>query len=399
MSTAQRAQLKGAIVMTQPIMTNFIRKDRPQPSDPDYVPMSAAYATSVGQRGNGRGAAAGGAETPQQRNQRVAEILKAAGAGVILKPSQGEHGTVFVTGRDGGPGATPSITMSGEHYNMIAGYLQQNIPVKLRVNVQSKFYDEDGGNAYNVIAELPGTDPVLKDEVVMIGGHLDSWHTGVGATDNADGIDDRDGGDADPEGDRRAPRRTIRVALWGGEEQGLLGSKAWVTEHLAGEKNAAAREKFDVYYNIDNGTGQDLRLVPPEPGRGAADLRQLAGAAEEHRRAAQRQRAGRLDRPSQLHRRRRSRIQSDPGLRQLRHPDAPHQHGYGGSSERGRHPPGGDRHGDVGLQVRQSRSQAAATGAAEVGRRPADSVARLFQAASPLCGAALSGPRLSVVAA
>jgi carboxypeptidase Q len=253
---AQRAQLKGAIVMTQPVMTTFIRKDRPQPSDPNYVPLSAAYATSVGQRGNGRGAAAGGTETPQQRNQRVAEILKEAGAGVILKPSQGEHGTVFVTGRDGGPGATPSITMSGEQYNMIAGFLAQNIPVKLRVNVQSKFYDADNGNAYNVIAELPGTDPALKDEVVMIGGHLDSWHTSVGATDNADGSTTVIEAMRILKAIGAKPRRTIRVALWGGEEQGLLGSKAWVTEHLAGEKNAAARQKFDVYYNIDNGTGQ-----------------------------------------------------------------------------------------------------------------------------------------------
>ena len=98
-------QLKGAIVMTQPILTNFVRKDRPQPSDPDYVPMSAAYATSAGR---GRGPAPVG-ETPQQRNQRVTEAMKAAGAGVILRPSVGEHGTVFVTGRDGGPGAVPSV--------------------------------------------------------------------------------------------------------------------------------------------------------------------------------------------------------------------------------------------------------------------------------------------------
>src|SRR5439155_10742481 len=168
-------QLKGAIVFSQPMMTNFVRKDRPQPSDPDYVPMSAAYATSAGR---GRGPAL--AETPQQRAQRLAGALKEAGAAVVIKPSVGEHGTVFVTGRDGGNGAVPSVTLSGEHYNMIARYLQQNIPVKLRVNVQTTFND-DNGNAYNVLAELPGTDPVLKDEVVMIGGHLDSWHTGVGA--------------------------------------------------------------------------------------------------------------------------------------------------------------------------------------------------------------------------
>ncbi len=242
--------LKGAIVMTQPMMANFVRKDRPQPSDPDYVPMSAAYATSAGR---GRGAA-GPAETPQQRALRVAGALKDAGAAVILKPSIGEHGTVFVTGRDGGAGAVPSVTLSGEHYNMIARYLQQHIPVKLRVNVQSTFND-DHSNAYNVIAELPGTDPVLKDEVVMIGGHLDSWHTGVGATDNADGVTTVMEAMRILKAIGARPRRTIRVALWGGEEQGLLGSKAWVAQHLTGDANAAARAKFSVYFNIDNGTG------------------------------------------------------------------------------------------------------------------------------------------------
>ena len=245
-------QLKGAIVMTQPILTNFVRKDRPQPSDPNYEPMSAAYATSAGR---GRGPAPVG-ETAQQRTARVTEALKAAGAGVILKPSTGEHGTVFVTGRDGGPGAVPAVTLSAEHYNMIARYLEQKIAVTLRVNVQTKFYDADGGKAYNVVAEIPGTDPVLKDEVVMIGGHLDSWHTGVGATDNADGSTTVMEAMRILKAIGARPRRTIRVALWGGEEQGLLGSKAWVTEHLAGPANAAARDKFDVYYNIDNGTGK-----------------------------------------------------------------------------------------------------------------------------------------------
>jgi hypothetical protein len=248
---AMGGSLKGAIVLSQPMMTNFIRKDRPQPSDPAYEPMSAAYATSVGQRPT-----PAGQESPQQRARRMADAIKAAGAAVVLKPSAGEHGTVFVTGRDAGPGATPSITMSGEQYNMIVRYLQQNIPVKLRVNVQSKFYGEDGGDAYNVIAELPGTDPALKDEVVMIGGHLDSWHTGVGATDNADGATTVIEAMRILKAIDAKPRRTIRVALWGGEEQGLLGSKAWVAQHLAGDANRAARDKFDVYFNIDNGTGK-----------------------------------------------------------------------------------------------------------------------------------------------
>ena len=133
--------------------------------------------------------------------------------------------------------------------------LEQNIPVKLRVNVQTKFYDADQGNAYNVLAELPGSDPAVRDEVVMIGAHLDSWHTGMGATDNADGATTVMEAMRILKATGLQPRRTIRVALWGGEEQGLLGSRAWVLEHLAGDENAAARDKLDVYFNIDNGTG------------------------------------------------------------------------------------------------------------------------------------------------
>jgi hypothetical protein len=247
---AMSDRLANAIVMTQPILTNFVRKDRPQPSDPDYEPMSAAYATSVGRPAAARSTPAG-----PPAAQRMTQTLRDAHAGVILKPSTGEFGTVFVTGRDGGPGAVPSVTLSAEHYNMVARMVAQQVPVKLRVNVQSTYHDNDGGNAYNVIAELPGTDPVLRDEVVMVGGHLDSWHTGVGATDNADGVATVIEAMRLLKASGVPIRRTIRIALWGGEEQGLLGSRAWVAQHLAGDANAAARAKFDVYFNIDNGTG------------------------------------------------------------------------------------------------------------------------------------------------
>ena len=246
---AMRDQIRGAIVLTQPMMANFVRKDRPNPSDPRYEPNSAAYATSLGQR-----PAQTGAETPQQRAQRVTQAYRDAGVAVLLKPSIGEHGTVFVTGRDGGPGAVPALTLSAEHYNMIVRMIDHTVPVKLRVDVRTRFYDSDNGNAYNVIAELPGTDPTLRDEVVMIGGHLDSWHTGVGATDNADGATTIVEAMRILKAVDARPRRTIRAALWGGEEQGLLGSRAWVAEHLAGDANKPARAKFDVYFNIDNGT-------------------------------------------------------------------------------------------------------------------------------------------------
>ena len=148
----------------------------------------------------------------------------------------------------------PSVVLAGEHYNMIARMVQRGMPVKLRVNVQSHFVTDDP-NSYNVIAELPGTDPQLKAEVVMIGAHLDSWHTGTGASDNADGVA------VVLEAMRilktlgLQPKRTIRVALWGGEEQGLLGSKAYATQHLAGDANKAARDKMFVYFNIDPAPG------------------------------------------------------------------------------------------------------------------------------------------------
>jgi hypothetical protein len=241
--------LKGAIVLTQPLETNFVRSDRPQPSDPAYVAGSAAYATNSTVRPLNA--------APAQPNaaQRLVRSLGAAGAGVLLKPSRGEDGTVFVVGRDEGSGSPPAITLSAEHYNMIVRMLGQGIPVKLRVNVQTKFYDDNQGNAYNVLAELPGSDPALHDEVVMVGAHLDSWHIGTGATDNADGVTTVMEAMRILKASGLRPRRTIRVALWGGEEQGMLGSRAWVVEHLAGDRNREAREKMDVYFNIDNGTG------------------------------------------------------------------------------------------------------------------------------------------------
>jgi Iap family predicted aminopeptidase len=211
------------------------------PSAPDYVSPPPAPAG----RGGGRGA------NPDA--QRIARVLRESGAGVLLRPSIGEHGTVFVTGRDT-PGAAPSIVLSAEHYNMIARMIERQVPVKLRVNVQATFNAGDG-HAYNVLAELPGTDPALKDEVVMIGGHLDSWHTGVGATDNADGATTVIEAMRILKAIGVRPRRTIRVALWGGEEEGLFGSKAWVDAHLTGDAHAAERARFDVYFNIDPGYG------------------------------------------------------------------------------------------------------------------------------------------------
>ena len=259
----ERMDLAGAAVLQQPSVTNFIIEDRPQPA---ALPDDAVYRTGAPSAGGTRqgspaaggarqgGATAGGtggtAQTPQQR--MTAAIAKAA---VILKPSRGNYGTVFVqAGRNDPPATTPAIVLMGEHYDMIAQLLAHGIPVQLRVNVQSRFYDADK-NSYNVIADIPGSDPVLKDQLVLLGGHLDSWHAATGATDNADGAAAVMEAFRILEAVGARPKRTIRVALWSGEEEGLLGSKAYVAAHLAGDAHKAERERFDVYFNIDPGYG------------------------------------------------------------------------------------------------------------------------------------------------
>src|SRR5207237_5234944 len=131
-----------------------------------------------------------------------------------------------------------------------ARMIGRGLPVQLRVNVQTRFLTDDT-NGYNVIAELPGTDPARRDEVVMIGAHLDAWHSATGATDNADGAAVVMEAMRILKAIGARPRRTIRMALWGGEEEGLLGSRKYVERYLMGEANRAVREKFSVYFNID----------------------------------------------------------------------------------------------------------------------------------------------------
>ena len=149
----------------------------------------------------------------------------------------------------------PQIVLTSDHYGRLLRLVQRGQSVKLEVEIAATFHDEDL-QGYNVLAEIPGTD--LADEVVMLGAHLDSWHAGTGATDNAAGSAVmmeavrilREAG--------LQPRRTVRIGLWGGEEQGLLGSRGWVKNNLA---DPATMEllpehgKVSAYFNMDNGTG------------------------------------------------------------------------------------------------------------------------------------------------
>lgn len=241
-----RDRLRGAIVMTQPMMTTFIREDRINPTAPN---APADVYTPAAPIGGGRGRAGGPTEA-----QRIAAILHDAGVGAVLKPSRGEHGTLFLQTRDAGATAVPTVIVAGEDYNNIIRLLQNRVPVTVRVNVQARYLTRDT-SGYNVLAEIPGTDPALKDEVVMLGAHLDSWHAATGAMDNADGAATILEAARILEAVGARPRRTIRFALWGGEEEGLYGSRAWVAQHLAGDANRAARDKLSVYFNIDPGYG------------------------------------------------------------------------------------------------------------------------------------------------
>ncbi len=160
------------------------------------------------------------------------------------------------------PATVPQMSAEVEQYNRLYRLVQQNVPVKMTVELGVKFYEDDL-QGYNTIAEIPGTD--LKDEVVMIGAHLDSWHSGTGATDNGAGTTVVMEAMRILQSSGLKPRRTIRVALWTGEEQGLLGSRGYVAKNFAERQGTgpnstivrkSAYDKFAAYYNLDNGTGQ-----------------------------------------------------------------------------------------------------------------------------------------------
>ena len=189
----------------------------------------------------------------------------------IDRSFKGDLGTVFVSGaqakegnvRDENAEVLPQMTISVEHYNRIFRMTQKGIPVKLSMEIKSQYTNPDKME-HNLIAEIPGSD--LKDEVVMFGAHLDSWQSGTGATDNAAGSAVMmEAARILTETIKETgvkPRRTLRIALWTGEEQGLLGSVAYVNQHFAEIKQRTVQSlkpeqaKISAYYNLDNGTGK-----------------------------------------------------------------------------------------------------------------------------------------------
>ncbi len=173
----------------------------------------------------------------------------------------------------------PAVVMRNEDYGRISRILADGTPVELEFNIVNKSYPE-GRTTYNVVAEIPGAD--RKDEVVMLGGHLDSWHSATGATDNAVGCAVMMEAARILKAAGIQPRRTIRLALWSAEEQGLLGSQAYVKEHFGTfEKPKPEYSKLSAYLNIDSGTGRARGMNVFGPPEAAAILRDGLSSLED----------------------------------------------------------------------------------------------------------------------
>ena len=207
----------------------------------------------------------------RELNQKIQKFLVDEGVAAWIGTSNGDDGTVFVQsggGRDPkDPPAPPRATVAAENYGRIVRMLEKNVPVTLQADIQNKFYDDDL-NSFNIIGEIPGADKAKADEVVMIGAHFDSWHSGTGATDNGAGSAVMLETMRILKATGVKLRRTVRIGLWTGEEQGLLGSRAYVKQHFGSwepDPSAPDKEilkllpeqaKLDAYYNVDNGSGK-----------------------------------------------------------------------------------------------------------------------------------------------
>jgi carboxypeptidase Q len=234
--------------------------------------------TAAGGRGGGGGGQRGPATPPQgpprltaaQVATKLNDFLVANGAAVRVNDAGREHGQIRAFNFSGYDAAktVPTVVLRNEDYGRVLRILADGTPVTLKFNIVNRSFPE-GRTSYNAIAEIEGGDK--KDEVVMLGGHLDSWHSATGATDNAIGCAVMMEAARILQAIGVKPRRTIRVALWSGEEQGLLGSKAYVEQHFGtAEKPKPEFATFNGYFNVDAGTGR-IRggsvFGPPEAAR------------------------------------------------------------------------------------------------------------------------------------
>jgi hypothetical protein len=267
---AQKGKLKGKIVLiTAPREVEALWTPPAQRYTQDQLQSLEAETDQSGRGGRGgrggnqgRAGGPGGRGNAQNFARTRMQFFKEEGVLALVTAGRGDGGTVFVGGGQGGAGSReanadlglPSVTIAVEHYGRIVRTLQKEMPVKIELEIKNTFTDDP--MSFNVMAEIPGTDKA--DEIVMLGAHFDSWHGGTGATDNAAGSAVMMEAMRILKQSGLRLRRTVRIGLWGGEEQGLLGSRAYVTQHFADRQTMATKPdhaKFSGYFNVDNGTG------------------------------------------------------------------------------------------------------------------------------------------------
>jgi carboxypeptidase Q len=250
-----KGKLRGKFVLSMAM------RDVPAHFDPlghrytDTELADLAKQPTGGGRGRGNFAAA------QEFNRKKAQFFLDEGVAGVLDFSRGDGGTVFVQAPQGvsrdpkGPAQPVQVTLAVEHYGRIWRTLEKKIPVTLQIDADNKFFDADL-NSFNIVAELPGTDKA--GEVVMLGAHFDSWHGGTGATDNAAGSAVMMEAMRLLKTSGVKLRRTVRIGLWGGEEEGLLGSKEYIKAHYGNPETMVLKPEHASlagYFNVDNGTG------------------------------------------------------------------------------------------------------------------------------------------------
>ena len=257
-----RGRLRGAIVLSTP-PRQYAPRFEPEAVRHDDESLEAFVNDGIDRNVSARQTEEWALDPPPRENLSAEDLevfYRAEGVAVVLEAAQGGDGTLFVTGRHArSPQAIrsslPTVSIAAEHYGRIYRLVEREVSVRLQVDIRVSI-EERAQQEYNVLGEIAGTD--LAHEVVMIGAHLDSWHTGTGATDNAAGVASVLEAMRILQAVGAMPRRTIRAALWSYEEGGLRGSRAYVARHFGSLADGVTpdHENFSVYFNLDNGTGQ-----------------------------------------------------------------------------------------------------------------------------------------------
>lgn len=257
-----KGQLKGKVVIT-PANFNHDPAFEPEARRWTEEQLEERKTISIG-GGGGRYTPEMLAQLRAQRalDQKLTQFLLEEEVGLKLTGTRGNFGTVFHTragsfSTDKLP-TVPEMEISSEHHGRIYRLLKNGKSVKIEAEIEVEWLDDDY-KGYNVLAEIPGTDKNLKPELVLLGAHLDSWHAGTGGNDNSAGVAVMMEAIRILKTLDYQPKRTIRIALWGEEEQGLFGSRGYVQKYVAdrsSKEKKAEWDKISAYYNLDNGSGK-----------------------------------------------------------------------------------------------------------------------------------------------